>query len=71
MVIARQNSDVRATVVDNGCGFDAAAELHPAALRRGLGLVGMQERAELLGGRLAIDSRPGAGTIVTVTLPLE
>ena len=35
-----------------------------------VGLVGMQERVTLLGGRLHIESSPGAGTRVAVTLPL-
>jgi signal transduction histidine kinase len=53
------------TITDDGIGFDI--EL----LRKGLGLVGMAERAELAGGRLDIKSAPGAGTTVRArfTLP--
>jgi PAS domain S-box-containing protein len=51
-------------IVDNGCGFD------PASSPSGTGgLSGMRERAELLGGTLAIESAPGAGTRVTARLP--
>ena len=39
---------------------------HPQSL----GLLGIRERAELLGGSVAIDSRPGDGTMIAVTLPL-
>ncbi len=53
---------IRATVEDDGRGFEAR--------QGGLGLLGMQERAETLGGRVEIQSRPGAGTRVTVTIPL-
>jgi two-component system NarL family sensor kinase len=56
---------VRLTVRDDGQGF------HPRAagdVRHGL--VGMRERARLLGGRLRVDSRPGAGTTVRVSAPL-
>ena len=38
---------------------------------RGTGLDSMRERAELLGGRLEVTSRPGAGTVVTMTIPVR
>jgi signal transduction histidine kinase len=56
---------VRMTVADNGSGFDADGEHH------GFGLVGMRERAELVGGRLAIESEPGDGTTVRAELPAQ
>lgn len=52
-------------VEDNGVGFDTAAKT------RGAGLVGLRERADLVGGRLSIDSEPEAGTSVTLEVPLE
>jgi signal transduction histidine kinase len=52
-------------VSDDGKGFDAA-DTHDAG---GLGLVSMRERAEKIGGELAIHSAPGEGTRVTVTVP--
>lgn len=39
--------------------------------RRGSGIVGLQDRVEVLGGRIRIDSPPGGGTSLVVTLPLE
>ena len=51
------------SVTDDGAGFDAVAA--PARTRR-LGLTSMRERAEALGGTLAVHSRPGAGTTVSV-----
>lgn len=53
------------SIADDGSGFDAAA------LRNGggLGLAGMRERTELLGGHFAIDSAPGAGTRIHARLP--
>jgi signal transduction histidine kinase len=51
-------------VSDDGGGFDPA-------LGPGRGLLGMRERVQLLGGTLAIDSRPGEGTRVSSTLPLR
>lgn len=52
-------------IEDNGRGFD------PAALsngKRGLGLSSITERARMLGGEVVIESAPGRGTVVTVTL---
>jgi PAS domain S-box-containing protein len=54
-------------VEDQGAGFDAEAVLAAAT---GGGLSGMEERVALLGGRLAVASAPGAGTRLTVDLPL-
>jgi len=59
--------EVRAVVRDNGRGFDTDAAL--TARERGLGLFGMQERALLAGGTLQLESEPGAGTTVTLTVP--
>ncbi|MBH0183553.1 MAG: hypothetical protein HP490_18270 [Nitrospira sp.] len=58
---------VQLIVEDNGVGFAAAAAV--AADR--YGLRGIRERAELLGGTVAIRSQPGEGTIVTVGIPLR
>jgi len=58
---------LRLIVEDNGRGVGAANAL---AAGRGLGLIGMRERAQALGGTFTVDGREGAGTIVVVTLPL-
>jgi signal transduction histidine kinase len=55
------------SVADNGDGFDPTA-LHPPALDRGWGLMIMRERAAAIGAQLTIDSAPGHGTKVVVTL---
>lgn len=57
------------TIRDNGRGFDPGRVLD-APGRRPLGLFGMKERAEILGGKLEISSREGAGTVISVSLPL-
>lgn len=54
-------------VHDDGRGFDPEAALRAGRSR---GLVGMRERAELLGGELTIDSAPGEGTTVTAVIPI-
>lgn len=54
------------TIRDDGHGFD------PAAVPRGhLGLVYMRERVEACGGRLEVRGRPGTGTEIRVSVPLE
>jgi PAS domain S-box-containing protein len=53
---------VRLRVADDGAGFDPT-------VAHGLGLVSMQERLNLVGGRLAIDSRPAAGTRIDAIVP--
>jgi signal transduction histidine kinase len=54
------------TVADDGVGFDPAA---PGLRARRLGLTSMEERARALGGTLAVVSRPGEGTTVTLEVP--
>jgi signal transduction histidine kinase len=56
------------TVQDDGCGFDAEQALGDAAGRVGLRV--MWERAEEIGGTLAVQSAPGQGTEVIVRVPL-
>jgi signal transduction histidine kinase len=54
------------TVADDGVGFDPEA---PGLRSRRLGLTSMEERARALGGTLAVVSRPGEGTTVTLEVP--
>jgi signal transduction histidine kinase len=61
------NGELALHISDNGRGFDL-----PAARRRySYGLLGMSERARLIGGTLHIESAPGAGTIVSIHVPLR
>lgn len=59
-----------ATVSDNGMGFDVEDTVDGASRSGKLGLVGIQERARLIGGHLAIESAPGKGTSVSVDAPV-
>jgi signal transduction histidine kinase len=56
-------------IEDDGVGFDPAGLGAPTAQGRGLGLLGMRERVELLGGSLLVESTPGQGTRVVVSVP--
>ena len=62
---------LRLTLKDDGRGFDAEAARREALSGKSLGLPGMQERVRLAGGELTMDSAPGKGTEIRVTLPGE
>ena len=57
-------------IEDDGMGFDLAEVSSTTDSGRGLGITGLRERMELLGGTAAIDSSPGDGTRVRFTVPL-
>jgi len=57
------------TIADNGKGFELPRSTSDLATSGKLGIIGMQERARLLGGTLELHSEPGAGTSVVVTVP--
>ena len=64
--------DVQAVlaVEDNGRGFEVPERWITLARAGHLGLIGASERAEVVGGRLEVHSRPGEGTHLRVTVPL-
>jgi signal transduction histidine kinase len=66
IVLGRKSDSVSVIVEDDGVGFD------PDRPREdGLGLIGMRERVSLIGGRLTIESRPGAGTTFIAEVPVS
>lgn len=60
-----------AMVSDDGSGFEVASGGDAREPGHGVGLEGMRERAKLVGAELTIDSRPGAGTTVRVSVPVH
>jgi two-component system sensor histidine kinase UhpB len=60
-----QNDSISLEVEDHGKGFS------PDAGHQGIGLVGMRERAEVVGGALQVVQREGGGTIVRLVVPAE
>jgi signal transduction histidine kinase len=57
-------------VQDNGTGFDPGAAAGGAELQNGYGLVALRERVTQLGGRLEVESAPGEGATVVISLPM-
>ncbi|NWG34545.1 MAG: HAMP domain-containing protein [Chloroflexi bacterium] len=66
VLVERRGGDVVTVVEDDGHGFDPSRSLGEGHL----GLAGMRERAELLGGKLTVESAPGRGTSVHVQIPV-
>ncbi len=60
-----RDGPLRLAIADDGSGFDVTGDVRDDAF----GLIGMRERAEGLGGRLAVASSPGRGTTIEVVLP--
>ncbi|MDV3127510.1 GAF domain-containing sensor histidine kinase [Mycobacterium sp. 21AC1] len=70
LTFAVEDGVARLEIVDDGRGFDTFEHPLGSDEMGGYGLLSMAERAEIVGGRLNIRSRPGAGTAVTATIPL-
>ncbi|MCL4458390.1 MAG: sensor histidine kinase [Chloroflexi bacterium] len=66
-----ESGSLKLVIQDDGQGF-VVPKSRSALLRRGhLGLIGMRERVEQMGGSFSIRSKPGEGTVVTAIIPLE
>jgi signal transduction histidine kinase len=63
VVVHRDREGLSVTVQDDGIGFEPGRE-------KGMGLLGMEERVERLGGRFSIESKPGNGTVLCIHFPL-
>jgi PAS domain S-box-containing protein len=67
--LEQDEAEVRLTIRDDGVGFDPGEARRRGARGASLGLVGIQERAEMLGGRVAVESEPGHGAGVRAWFP--
>ncbi|HEY0351668.1 MAG TPA: ATP-binding protein, partial [Gemmatimonadales bacterium] len=65
IMIATTDDRLRFEIADDGKGFD------PISAKRSSGLQNMQDRVEVLGGDLSIESAPGAGTRIIGSIPLS
>lgn len=70
VLLERRPKELQVIIEDNGIGFDPHAVGSQEAGRRALGLIGMKERAALVGGRIDLETAPGAGTTIYVHIPL-
>jgi two-component system, NarL family, sensor histidine kinase UhpB len=68
--IVREDDSVRMTIEDDGVGFDADSPSSGDGRGIGMGLFGMAERVELVGGTLTVDGARRPGTRVTAVIPL-
>lgn len=67
--IRRQRGSAILEVADDGVSFDVPRILASQSRKR-LGLLGMRERVEMVGGRFEVDSTPGDGTVVRASIPI-
>jgi len=71
VMVSFHPKNVRMVIEDDGQGFDAPDKFVDLVASGKLGLIGMHERARILGGTLRIDSEPGNGTRVIVDAPVH
>jgi signal transduction histidine kinase len=64
VVVTRQRNSVKAVIEDDGVGFE-----QEETREDGLGLLGMRERLQLVGGRFTIESAAGSGTTLVAEVP--
>ena len=65
------DNDLLLTIADDGSGFDSDEDALAASSPGSFGLVGMRERARLIGAHLEVTSRRAGGTRISVRVPLE
>jgi signal transduction histidine kinase len=68
--VAESHGGLEISLEDDGDGFDVDDVATPSASGRGLGILGMHERMELIGGTATLTSTPGCGTRVRLRVPM-
>src|SRR5204863_7112401 len=63
----KKDDEIILSIEDDGSGFDK----FETAGKKTLGILGMEERSEMMGGNYQINSQPGKGTRVTVSVPFK
>ena len=70
VLLERRADEARLIVEDNGRGFDVDKARAARSRHAGMGLVGMEERAALIGASLQFEAAPGQGSTLFVSVPL-
>lgn len=65
LILSEPKHELHIEVADNGAGFDTKSA------SEGIGIIGMRERVDALGGSIVVHSSPGKGTVVAISLPLQ
>lgn len=71
VTLSFMDDEITLDIVDDGVGFEADAARHAEHRGESFGLATIRQRVERLGGRLSVESAPGSGTAIAVSLPLE
>jgi signal transduction histidine kinase len=71
VALAADGRRIHLRIEDNGVGISSAKDDTARDSANGFGLMGMRERARILGAQLTVQSAPGGGTAIVMTLPLE
>lgn len=71
VILQEADTALKTIIRDDGAGFEVEAVMSNYESRGSLGMINLQERAELVGGELSIESTPGEGTQVTISIPKE
>jgi signal transduction histidine kinase len=71
VTLERKDGSIRASVEDDGTGFDVGQVYDGSYMKCGFGLFSVRERLKNIGGSLDIESAPGSSTRITLTIPLE
>lgn len=70
VILTTRDAQIELHIEDDGLGFDIGRVFASAQIERGIGLIGMRERAKLSGGTISIQSEPGRGTRIIARWPL-
>ncbi len=71
VILKRRDENIIMIIEDDGKGFNVAKQAKPKKDGKGLGIIGMKERAQLIGGSVEIESTPDSGTAVFVRLSID
>jgi signal transduction histidine kinase len=68
--VSQSERALQLVIRDDGIGFDVVRTVEGATARGHLGLLGMRERVQILGGSLEVDSKPARGTRIRISVPV-